>query len=103
MTAVTEVLTFDQWQEFFVLLEGPDGCNFKEERPGDPSSITWNCKGGMDKTYSKAILAKMGVPDAAAWVILSYCESLGGHCDCEVLFNAEERIQEDLKREETPS
>lgn len=97
---MVEPLTFDQWQEFFTKLEGPFGCNFKEKVPGDPKSVTWRCKGGFDKTYSERTLERMGVSDDDAAQVLSLVESLGGHCDCEVLFNAEERIQEDLKRGE---
>ena len=95
------LMTERRWNEFFNRLEGPEGCDFKEEpNPDDPAhdpKITWRCKGGMDKTYAKAILEKMRV--ANAWDVLHHVEMLGGHCDCEILMNAVERVYEDIDRE----
>lgn len=89
-----------QWNYFFQELEGPNGCDFKQTDPEDAGTITWRCKGGMDKTYAAEILAKMdGVSEATASAVLTYVESLGGHCDCEIIFNAVERIYEEIDRE----
>jgi hypothetical protein len=81
-------MTQEQIDEFLGRLEGPEGCDFKEERPGDPNSVTWKCAGGNDKTLSRAILAKMGVLVEDAKAFLELCHTHGGHCDCEILFNA---------------
>ena len=40
-----EILTkeHERFEEFCERLEGPEGCNFKEDENG---KITWKCKGG---------------------------------------------------------
>lgn len=92
-----------QWNYFFNELQGPNGCDFKEEPKKDnpeETHTTWRCKGGMDKSFAAAILAKMdGVSTETGWAVLTYVESLGGHCDCEIIFNAVERIYEHIDRE----
>ena len=95
----------EQWAEFLQRLEGPEGCNFKDEpipdKPGE-THTTWSCKGGMDKTRAKIILAKMEILSADQYAILRYVEELGGHCDCEIIFNAAERVYYDLGVEPNP-
>lgn len=83
-----------KWQveEFLEKLEGPEGCAFKEEIPGDSDSVTWNCKGGIDQSLSIAILDKMNIPKNEQIEFLKLCTSHGGHCDCEILFNAAEHL-----------
>lgn len=102
---VTDALTNEQWLELFERLEGPEGCNFKEEpdpdRPGE-TKTTWRCKGGMDKRYAEKILSDMGIRPPGQYGVLRYVESLGGHCDCEILFNAAERVCDDLGIEPNP-
>ena len=90
-----------RWNEFFRRLEGPEGCDFTSdpEDPENTAKISWRCKGGMDKTYAAKILADMGVPDARAIDVLKYVEGYGGHCDCEILFNAVERVYADIDAE----
>ena len=80
-----------RWDEFCNLLEGPEACDFKERVPGDPNTVTWTCKGGMDKTFARAILTKMGFSELATEASLVYFDDHGGHCDCEILFNVEKR------------
>lgn len=92
-----------QWNYFFHELEGPNGCDFKQTDPEDAGTITWRCKGGMDKTYALEILTKMELPEATVSGVLTYVESLGGHCDCEILFNAVDRIYEHIDREKAPA
>lgn len=77
----------EQWEDLFVRLEGPDGCNFREGPNGD----TWDCKGGTDLTFTKAILGEM-VDEAERDRVLSVIDVFGGHCDCEVVFNVQERV-----------
>lgn len=90
------LLSEEQWTEFFRRLEGPEGCDFQEKEPGDVGSITWNCKGGMDQSYAKAILKEMQLPASTVDAVLTYVRELGGHCDCEILFNAVERVYADV-------
>lgn len=75
-------LNHPQWSEFIERLEGPEGCNFAED---DSGKITWHCKGGYDKSLAIAILEKMNDVDIDGSV--SFFNSRGGHCDCEILFN----------------
>lgn len=83
----TPVLTEEQWSEFFTRLEGPEGCNFQEGE-----TLTWECDSGNDKSKAEAILTKMGLDDRLRERVLKLVDVFGGHCDCEILFNAEERI-----------
>ncbi len=76
-----------RWDEFVEKLQGPGYCNFQEQKPGDPRSITWRCKGGTDKSFARDILEKMGGFDVDA--SLEYFEQHGGYCDCEILFNVD--------------
>jgi len=82
-----DILTMEQWREYFARLEGPEGCDFQES-----PTLTWKCGGGMDKSLSEAILRKMGLDENIVSDVLETVESLGGGCDCEILFNAAERI-----------
>lgn len=82
-----EILTLEQWEEYFARLEGPEGCDFRES-----PEWSWKCHGGNDKSYSREILFKMDLPIETINEALDCVHSLGGHCDCEVLFNAAERI-----------
>lgn len=79
-------LTLAVWLEE---LEGPNGCDFQQS-DGD---ITWTCRGGTDKSQSEAVLASLGVEPDAIEIIHEYADVLGGHCSCEILFNAAERLQ----------
>lgn len=83
------MLTRKQLDEFFSRLEGEEGCNFKED---DEGKVTWKCTGGNDKSKAIEILKKMGISENVITEFMSLCESHGGYCDCEILFNAEERI-----------
>jgi len=78
--------------EFFERLEGPEGCDFRKSKDG---KITWKCAGGTDKSLSRAILTKMSITKKRAEALLRECDSLGGHCDCEILFNAEPKMWRD--------
>lgn len=78
----------EQWVEFFDRLAGPEGCNFTEE--------TWQCAGGNDKTFATAILEDMLDDEEQRNRVLLLVDVLGGHCDCEVIFNAQERILKEV-------
>lgn len=74
-------MTDGQMQEFFERLEGPMGCDFKEDG-------SWRCKGGNDKSLARAVLAGMGIDGKEADEFLEQCHEYGGYCDCEIIFNA---------------
>lgn len=80
----------DRWHGFRTRLEGPAGCNFTEQVPGDPSTAHWSCGGGNDLSKSRAILLSMGYSSAFTDRSLEFFSAHGGHCDCEVLFNVED-------------
>lgn len=81
MTNNTMTPQHDRWPEFFMRLEGPEGCNFREAESG---KIVWNCEGGTNKSKATAILSLMGMDTDSS---LAYFEAHGGYCDCEILFN----------------
>lgn len=89
-------LTTDETNEYLHRLAGPEGCNF----PTNPESlkdVTWVCKGGFDKGASGRILTEMGLDDDAVAEVHRFAEEAGGHCDCEILFNAAPRMFEAAK------
>ncbi len=71
-----------KWDEFIERLEGSEGCDFKETEPGKP---TWECAGGRNKDFAKAILET--IPNVDIDASLEYFEKRGGYCDCEIIFN----------------
>lgn len=83
-------ITSKQMLEFLERLEGPEGCNFKEN---ENAKITWECKGGNNKDLSIKILTAMNIPTKDQVEFLTHCDELGGHCDCEILFNSAERLK----------
>ena len=78
-----------RWREFVERLDGPEGCNFRErlDDNGDPipGDIVWRCGGGRDKSYATKILSTMEGIDVDG--TMACFETLGGYCDCEILFN----------------
>lgn len=77
-----------RWEEFCDRLAGEEGCNFHETIPGDTRSVVWTCKGGTDKSMASAILKDMGFDIEKS---LDYFDDHGGHCDCEILLNVDNR------------
>jgi hypothetical protein len=73
-----------RWAEFCERLEGPEGCNFRKKPDG---RTTWDCKSGRDKSRAIAILTAMGATVGEIVASCEYFSSLGGYCDCEILFN----------------
>jgi hypothetical protein len=84
-----QVMTSDhpRWQEFYGRLEGPEGCNFREKVPGDPTTVKLDCTSKNDHTNARKILSAMGFNQAQVDSSCEYFNSCGGFCDCEVLFN----------------
>ena len=83
-----EILTREHknFKKFCDLLEGKEGCNFHK---GHKGIMVWECKGGMNKSLATKILKKH-FPNVDIEKTLTYFESKGGHCDCEIIFNVAE-------------
>jgi hypothetical protein len=75
-----------QIKELLTRLEGPEGCNFRYEK----GKGVWNCR--QDFYYARKILRKMEIPKEERDALIKECKEHGGHCDCEILFNAEEHL-----------
>jgi hypothetical protein len=73
-----------KWGEFCARLEGPEGCDFKEDEKG---KVTWKCAGKNDKSFAMDILKTM--PGINVDDSLAFFEGSGGMCDCEILFNVD--------------
>jgi len=78
--------------EYFDRLSGPEGCNFRTDENGES---VWTCFGGNDKRLSTAILEDMGLDNYEIALLHEIVGELGGHCDCEILFNAWGRMVPD--------
>lgn len=91
------LLTEEQIDRFACLLEGPEGCNFHHDAQG---ILRWNCEGKRDLSRARRILTSMEIPPATAEAFLGCCVANGGHCSCEILLNAIDRIAPELKTEE---
>lgn len=75
-----------EWKKFVELLQGEEGCNFREDKE---RGVVWRCGGGYSKVYATDILTRY-FPDIDMDETLAYFEAHGGHCDCEILFNVDE-------------
>ena|SRR5271157_1708888 len=82
-------MTKEQLKVFFEKLYGSEGCNFRQDKKGEHH---WNCASGDDKTLTTNILKKMGIADEEIKSFLKKCHKYGGHCDCEIIFNAMEHF-----------
>jgi len=79
-------MTKEQFESLCEYLEGPEGCDFRQEVPGDDDSTAWECDGTLRKTVQW-----MEEHDIEPAVDLARIVLLGGHCDCEVIFNVQGR------------
>lgn len=79
------MITKKQAQEFFKRLEGPEGCDFRDD---EKKGCIWKCAGGQDQSLSQELLKTMGVDEEDSKEFLQVCSEKGGHCDCEIIFNA---------------
>lgn len=73
--------------EFLNRLRGKEGCNFR----GKGKNLKWACD-AKTQTLSRKILTTMKISKAEQDKFLKRCEKYGGYCDCEILFNAEEKL-----------
>ena len=68
-----------RWHEFRIMLQGKDGCNFRE---GENGKVTYNCNDSEDKLLTIKILNTMSDIDVPA--SLKYFEAHGGCCDFDI-------------------
>lgn len=80
------LMTQEQFDALCEFLDSSDGCNFHETEPGNIESVTWKCDGALSMT--RKFLDEC-IPDVDE--NLALLADMGGHCDCEVLFNVAER------------
>ena len=92
------MLTKKQKKEFFSRLEGPDGCDFREDASG---KFIWNCKGDRCKDLSFKILKDMKISGENIAKFLEDCERTGGYCDCEIIFNSKEALLKEVNENES--
>lgn len=83
-------MTKNQIDQFLYRLDGPDGCNMREVN-GRP---TWNCPNDPAKPLSRRILEGMGIPELEQEMLLGYVERHGGVCDCEIMLNAMDALED---------
>jgi hypothetical protein len=91
-----------KWVEFLEKLNGPECCNFQQKTPGDAASITWNCKGGRDKTFAIRLLQEIGFSVQQIVDSCAYFDEHGGYCDCEIIFNVDVRPISRHRRRRNP-
>lgn len=81
-----------RWLEFITRLEGPEGCDFREDTRGE---FSWDCDGERERPKTRAILASMDGIDVER--SLAYFAAHGGHCDCEIIFNVAADVVDDAE------
>jgi hypothetical protein len=91
-------MTFDnpRYFEFIDRLAGPGACNFRQN---PIEGMTWDCKGGTDKTFAEAILRDMGYGDVEIASTFAYLEARGGFCDCEIVLNVDRTAADESIRD----
>lgn len=87
-------LTKAQAETFLERLEGPEGCDFQQRDPKNIETMTWKCRAGRDQSKASRILKQMGFAKWQISELLAFCTEQGGHCDCEILFNAADALRE---------
>jgi hypothetical protein len=82
-----EIMDLDnpRWEKFISRLAGEEGCNFRET----DGKAVWDCNGDKNRPSTCAILADMGFTADQIASSLSYFESNGGYCDCEIILNVD--------------
>lgn len=91
-----------EWQRFFELLEGPEGCNFRRNPDKyEDDNIEWDCSSKSTRYKSRAILERY-FPGVDIEATMAFFDKHGGHCDCEILWNVyqSETPEDEKKRQE---
>ncbi len=87
-----QTMTEAEFEALCAWLEGPAGCNFRQEIPGESESLTWTCDGTLKLT--RPWMRAHGINEATT---IPELEARGGYCDCEVLFNVADAPREWLR------
>ena len=87
-------LTKKQIREFIDRLYGPEGCHFRFKGKHVPENFTWKCGREPELPIARRILKKMGVKEATIETFLKWCFENGGCCDCEIIWNCDEKLLE---------
>lgn len=88
-------MTKEQIETFLDRLYGPEGCNFHYEGERKAENFRWKCNSSdPTKPLSRAILQAMNVPQDAVDEFLDWCDRHGGHCDCEIIWNCVENLED---------
>lgn len=82
-----------KWQEFIDRLQGPEGCNFREDIRNTVKRQTWDCDNTPQRPLARKIMKSMGLSDQEIEQSLGFFHAGGGHCDCEIVFNVEEHFK----------
>jgi hypothetical protein len=77
--------------KFLEMLGDKEGCNFRYKIVNKKKEVIWNCD-SRSHTKARAILKKLKLSKQEIDEVIRFCELNGGHCDCEILFNAEEAL-----------
>lgn len=77
-----------QWEIFVEVLMGPRGCNFHKGKKGPE----WTCDSRIERPLTQAILKKW-FPQVDIDETLVFFDSHGGYCDCEIIFNVENKYR----------
>jgi hypothetical protein len=76
-----KTLTGEQLDRLAARLNGADALDPR----GGEEDFTWNCDNEL--THTRRILGDMGLTWEQIEAATEELEDLGGHCDCEVMFN----------------
>ena len=82
-------MTAGQRYQLIDWLNGPEGCNFRAEPEGSEHYV-WDCDG--KHTLTRRWLEEHGLTVESEMEALRH---MGGHCDCEVVFNCDDRPDEE--------
>ena len=80
-----------RWSEFIDRMEGPDGCNFRDDR--------FTCDNTPNRPLARSILRRMGLTGPEIEQSLGYFSAHGGMCDCEIIFNVKGSVDHVLGRD----
>lgn len=87
------MITKARMKLFFSKLEGKDGCNFRRVS----GKTAWTCDATAKRPLAHKILRAMKVPAGSIKEIMGVATKHGGHCDCEILFNAKPGLMKAAK------
>jgi len=78
-----------KWKDLFDYVSKKVNFRYKEGKPKTTENVIWACYG--DLGFVRKFCKKHGIPISS---VISRLNETGGYCDCEVLFNSIEHIDE---------